>query len=134
MKNIITASIEFYFKGEKFTPSLTLELDDHMQSGGCVPDLYPFIPNEINIDLCSCEYEMMQAEPVRITHAEGLVKEFIADGILNTEAFEITWQELQRYRTIRNIIEKNGQNHILEQYPDMEQTLLEIYKAGKERN
>ena len=134
MKNIITASVVFYFKGEKFTPSLTLELDTHMQAGGSVPDLYPLIANENNIDLYSYEYEMMQAEPVRITHAEGMVAEHITDGVLNSETFEIAWHEQQRYTTIRHIMEKNGLNHILEQYPDMEQTLVEIYKAGEERH
>ena len=132
MKNIITVSTIFSFKGKKFSPSLTLELDTYMQSSGCIPDLYPLIANANGIDLYSYEYEMMQAEPLRIEHAEGPVAEHVIDGTLDTDSFSAAWYEHKRQASIRKIIAKNGLSHILEQYPEIEPSLLEIYKAGEE--
>ena len=133
MKNIITASIEFYFKGEKYSPTLTLELDDYMQASGSMPDLYPLIAAGNNIDLYSYEYEIMQAEPIRVADAQGLVANFVANGALDTTAFELAWQEQLIRTTIRQIVTQHGHSHILEQYPEFEQTLIEIYRIA-ERN
>ena len=41
-----------------------------------------------NHELYSYEYEMMQAEDIVFSDAEGLVAEFIMDGILDIQSFE----------------------------------------------
>jgi len=90
MKNIVTASVEFYFKGEKFLPSITIELDKHLK-GNAVLDsdnLYSFIAKENNIGMYSYEFEMMQAEAIKFQHVEGFVENYIAEGILDMKAFE----------------------------------------------
>lgn len=134
MKNIITASVEFYFKGEKFTPSVSIDLDEYMQAGACVPDLYPLIAAANNIDLYSYEYEMMQAEPVEIRRSEGLVADYVTDGALDIGAFETAWRERKTVTTIRHIIAQHGLTQVLKQHPAIEQALLDVYKAGQENH
>lgn len=133
MKNIITATIVFYFKGVKFSPELTLELDTYMQSGKSVPNLYPLIANENNIDLYSYEYEMMQAEPIQITHAEGLVANYIVDGTLDIEAFKIAWGDQQVITTIEYVVDQHGIGDIIQQHPQLKTVLFEIYKLGEKK-
>ena len=70
MSNHITASVEFYFKGEKFTAAIELDLDQHMQNAGKLPALYPLLAKAINLDPYSYEYEMMQAEVIFFNNAK----------------------------------------------------------------
>jgi len=131
MKNIVTASVEFYFKGVKFSPSLTIELDPYMQSSGRIPVLYPLIATENNIDHYSYEYEMMQAENIKFSQAEGLVADYVVNGVLDIEAFELAWNEHKILTTIQQIVERHGLTHVVQQYPDLEKTLIEAYKLGE---
>ena len=43
MKNSVVASVEFYFKGERFAPSLEIDLDRLMQQEGGVERLHQAI-------------------------------------------------------------------------------------------
>lgn len=133
MKNIITATIEFSFKGKRFSPSLTLELDRFMQSHGCLPNLYPMIASENNIDHYSYEYEMMQVEDIKITQAEGLVADFVIDDKLATSDFEQAWKEQNTLTGIQSIVEKNMGISNLEEHPELRETLLEVYRLGANR-
>lgn len=105
-----------------------------MQSTSCMPALYPLIASENNIDLYSYEYEIMQAETVIISHADGLVANYVENGILDIEAFELAWKEQQIHTTIRHIVEQHKLAHVLQQYPEIETTLIEIYKSGAKHN
>lgn len=131
MKNSITATIEFYFKGECFTPSITIDLDLHMQSDGCLPNLHSMIANNNNIDLYSYEYEIMLAEKISITDAQGLIKEYVVKGVLNSEAFESAWQDHKALQEIQSIVKQNMGIDDLQQHPEFKKTLLEVYKTGK---
>lgn len=131
MSNIITASVKFYFKGEKYTPALTIELDTYMQSSGYVPELYGLIAKINNIDLYSYEFEMMMAEQIMITDAQGLVKEYIENNILDIKGFESAWEDHRALKNIQSIAEKNMGSDCLRQYPGLRETLLEVYESGK---
>ena len=86
MKNIVTASIKFSFKGVNHNASLTLDLNDYMRTSGIFPNLYPLIAKENNFDMYSYEYEMMQSEEIIFTGPSGLVENFITDGKLDIDA------------------------------------------------
>ncbi len=134
MKNIITASITFDFKGKRYTPSIEVALDTYMQSIGKLPDLHGLIAAQNNIGIYSYEYEMMLAEDISFTNAQGMVAEYIVDGMLNNEAFESAWQEHETLQEIRTIVEKNMGINDLQQHPEFEKTLLEIYKSALKKH
>lgn len=130
VRNIITASINFDFKGKQFSPSLTIDLDIHLQSTGKLPDFYGLIAAENDIDLYSYEYEMMLTEDIKIHHAEGLVADFIVNNTLDTDAFERAWEEQHILDDIQKIVERNMGLSDLQQHPELKQTLVEIYQLG----
>lgn len=134
MKNIITASIEFYFKGKKFSPSITIELDPLMQSSGRMPVLHPLIANQNNIDLYSYEYEMMQAESIKINHAEGLVASYVVNGTLDIAAFELAWHDQQILEKIQQLVKQHKITHLVQQHPEIEKILIEVYNLGEKSN
>jgi len=98
MTNHITASVGFYFKGEEFTATIELDLDQHMQSSGKLPELYPLLARSINLDLFSYEYEMMQAESIIFNNAKGLAAEHVKEGALDVAGFEDSWHENKKTR------------------------------------
>lgn len=131
MKNIITASVKFSFKGVSHEPSITLELDKYIV-GGDFPDLYPLIAKENNHDLYSYEYEMMQAEEIFFSNAEGLIADFISNGVLDLQAFQAAFSEKLIIKQLRDVAKEHLQIDDLEQQPELAQALLSAYRLGKQ--
>ena len=133
MKSTITASIHFSFKGENHSPSITVELDKYLEGGGggSFPDLCPLIAQFNNHDLYSYEYEMMQAAEIVYSDAKGLVAEFIDEGNLNTEAFELAWHENNALNKLLTIAETHMNITDFSQHTELKKALFEAYMLGK---
>jgi len=132
MKNSITATIQFDFKGERFTPSLEIDLDSHMESIGKLPDLHGLIAAANNIGIYSYEYEMLLAEDIKITDAKGMIEDYIVEGVLDTDTFESVWLEHKALQVVQAIVSKNMNLDDLQQHPEFIKTLLAVYKAGQD--
>jgi len=87
MTNKVTAAVEFYFKGETYRPTLTLDLDNIMQQYGAVPALYPLLAEKNNIDSYAYEYEVMISEQIRFNEPTGLAKQFFINDIFDHQAY-----------------------------------------------
>ena len=131
MENIVTASIHFSFKGKRHSPSITLELDKHLQASGELPNFYPLIAKENNFDLYSYEYEMMQAEEIRFSEAQGLVKNFIHNGVLDSASFIAAFHNEKIINELKMISEKNMDIRDLSAHPKLKQALIEAYQLGE---
>lgn len=131
MKNIVTASIEFSFKGKNLSPSITVELDPYLEGGGTLPNLCSLIAKANNHDFYSYEYEMMQAAEIMYSDAQGLVAEFIIDGQLNIKAFEAKWNENIALEKLLIIAEEHMNIADFNQHLELKKALLESYLLGK---
>ena len=133
MKSTITASIHFSFKGENHSPSITVELDQYLEGGGggSLPDLCPLIAKFNNHDLYSYEYEMMQAAEIVYSDAKGLVADFLNEGILNIEAFELAWHENNALNKLLAIAETHMNITDFSQHTELKKALFEAYMLGK---
>lgn len=131
MKNTVTASIEFYFKGEKFSPSITVELDEHLHTNGSLDNLCAVIATENNIDHYSYEYEMMQAETIKFKNAQGLIENFITNEELDAEAFESAWQEHRALAKLLEIAERHMHITDFAQHTELKQALLAAFQLGQ---
>ena len=87
MKNTVIVQVNFSFKGENFTPSIMLELDDFVKHSGSLAGLYSKIAQQNKIDTYSYAYEMMEASELIFHSAKGNVVDFIIDGKCNLEAY-----------------------------------------------
>lgn len=134
MKNTVTATIHFSFKGKNHAPSVTLELDRHIELTGTLPDLYQMIAKENNFDMYSYEYEMMQAEEIKFSNAEGLIKDFITDSKLDIDAFTLSWQENKTLNELLSVAEKHLNIKDFSQYDELKQALMAAYLLGKKNN
>jgi len=131
MKSIVTVSIHFSFKGEKHSPSLTMELDDFILSKDDLTHFYPALAKANNFDLYSYEYEMMQAEPLVFTEAEGLVADHIENGSLDFETFKAALHNQNALHQLQGIAEAKLQIDDLQKHPALMEALLEAYRAGQ---
>jgi len=131
MSNHITASVEFYFKGEKITSSIELDIDPHMHATGQLPDLYPLLAQAINLGFYSYEYEMMQAEAILYNNAKGLIAEHVEDGLFDFDSFEAAWVEIQILDKLQAIAQDHLSIDDLQQHPKIKNALLNAYSLGK---
>ncbi|NOY66741.1 MAG: hypothetical protein GXP13_04945 [Gammaproteobacteria bacterium] len=131
MKNTITASITFSFKGKSFSPSTTLDLDTYLEKSTTLPNFYPLIARENNFDLYSYEYEMMQAESIYYSNARGQVAEFVAEGKLDINAFVVAWQENKILSKLSDIAKEHMNINDFQQHTELKKAMFAAYLAGK---
>lgn len=132
MKNIVTATIKFSFKGKNHEPSLTLDLNNYLRTSGIFPNLYPLIAKENDFDMYSYEYEMMQVEEITYSDAQGLIENFITDDKLDIEGFTTAYMEERTLEKLVLITERHMMINDLSEHPELKQALLEAYQLGKQ--
>ena len=130
MSNHITASVEFYYKGEKLAATIELDLDQHMLAAGQLPNLYPLLAKALNLDLYSYEYEMMQAEDIVFNNAKGLAVEHLSEGLFDFESFDAAWTENTLLEKLQEIAQRHLSIDDLQQQPDLKKALLEACQLG----
>ncbi len=131
MSNHITASVEFYFKGEKHSASIELDMDQHMQASGELPDLFPVLAQAMNIGAYSYEYEMMLAETIIFSNAKGLVADFVSEGILDLAAFNDAWSESIVIEKLQDIAKQYLSIDDINQETDLKNALIAAYRLGE---
>lgn len=132
MKNSVVATVEFYFKGEKYSPSITLDLDSLMESQGAIPPLHATIAKQNGIDTYSYLYEVMEVEDIHYDQAEGMAAEFVVDGVLDVEGLMRQWRHNRAVGVIEPIAKRCMGVEDLEQQPELKQALAEAYEAGRQ--
>jgi len=131
MSNHITASVEFYFKGKQHTASIELDMDQHMHASGQLPDLYPLLATAMNIGAHSYEYEMMLAETIQFSQAKGLVANYVENGALDLNAFNVAWSESIIIENLQAIAKQHLSCEDLTKQPELKNALLKAYQLGK---
>ena len=135
MKNEIVASVEFYFKGECYSPEIIIDLDQLMKSSQEDHDrlalIYVKLAKEGNIDTYSYQYEMMLGETIKFNKATGVAANYCQDGVFSMDDFENAWHD----NTILNHIQTIAKQYLaiddLTKNPDLKNALMEAFLAGK---
>lgn len=134
MKNTVIASVTFDFKGKRFAPELVLDLDNYMSVNGCLPDLYPLLARACNLGMYSYEYEILQSETIVYSQAQGLVQNYIVDGLLDLVKFEAAWLEHAAISKLAVIAQQLLEIDDLSKQPKIQQALLAAYHLGQSDN
>lgn len=132
MKNSIKASIEFHFKGELNSASATIDLDQLMERQVDLSTLHHMLATEAKIDQYSYQYEMLMAEEIRFSDAQGLVADFVADGRLDNAGFRQAWHEQKMLEQLQAIAQEHLAVDDLENKPELQKALVAAFKLGKE--
>lgn len=131
MKNTIDVSLEFYFKGERYMPTASLDLDEHIRREGGLPRFHQILAKSNDIDLMSYQYEIMLEEEVRVTHAQGLVADFVTDGRLDEAGFLQAWHEQEMFEQLQAVAQQHLAIADLNNHPELKKALAAAFRLGK---
>jgi len=129
VKNQITVSLPFSFKGETFKPISIIDLDEHMERGS-IPCLYTYLADENGIDIYSYEHDVMMMGELVFEAAEGMAAEFIRDGDFDSEGFQTRWHEIKLHTLMQDIATRCMGIEQLEDQSNLKKALLETYQLG----
>jgi hypothetical protein len=132
MKNSVIAQVNYSFKGENFTPSITLELDVFAKQHSNFSSLYPRIAQQNNIDTYSYAYEVMEASAIIFHTPTGNVVDFIIDGKCNLAAYQEYLKEAEMLIALEKIAaDVLGINDLsAKDNKELKEALSRAYNAG----
>jgi hypothetical protein len=131
MKNSIEAHIEFSFKGETYSLTANIDLDQLMERNHSFPSFHAILARENNIDTYSYLYEVMLETEIRFDHAQGFAADFLNDGHFNQESFIAAWQEDGALALLQPIAKRELGIEDLEQHQGLKNALVQAYNLGK---
>ena len=137
MKNTVNASIEFHYRGELYSTSVTVDLDQLMENqrgenSATLPLLHNLLATKIGIDKYSYQYEMLLAEDIQFTEAQGIAENHLLDGQFDIPGFEHAWRENKMLQRLQLIATQRLEIDDIEQHPALKSALLEAYQAGSD--
>ncbi len=132
-QHTITASIEFYFKGERFFLSSTIDLTNWIQKHQAdMVYLYDTIALEHGLDQYRYEYDVMVMEPIQFAQPTGLACSFVQDGTFDIEGFQQAFQKVQTLELLAPWVRKELELDIHTLQPEWQQTLLHAFALGQQ--
>jgi hypothetical protein len=131
MKNQITAKVEFSFKGEVFSPSATIDLDQVMARQDPQPSFHLMIAQKNKIDTFSYLYEVMEQAEVIFTDAQGIATEFLNDCSFNFLALQDAWHESTLEQMYQEIADTEMGADAFDRHPGLKNALVKAYELGK---
>ena len=129
--NSIDIKVEFYFKGERFAPCTTVDLDSYFQLQQTIQFCYVALAKAGDIGLHSHEIDLMVMEPLTYVKATGLAKQFLVDGEFDWEGMEQAWRASRQKNHITGIANKFFSVEYLEEHPKLATALEEAYNLGR---
>ncbi len=131
MKNTITLTIPFSFKGEQYSPSTVIDLDQFCQHKPSLDSLAHTVATENDIGNYTYEYEVLLSSEYHFSDATGLAKKFLTDNNFDFESYRQALEETQTMATLQNIAKNNLGIENLEDHQDLLHALKQALEAGK---
>jgi hypothetical protein len=132
MKNTVIVQVNYSFKGEDFTPSITLELDAYTKISDNFAGLHTKIAQQNKIDTYSYAFDAMEAYPLTFHSPEGNVIDYVNDGECDLAGYKAylkqseMMEEISQIATdILGITDINQQNNI-----KIKEAMISSYNAG----
>mgnify|MGYP003385078177 CR=1 FL=1 len=133
MKNSIDAQVEFSFKGENYSLSSTLDLDQLLAQHDSLPDIHAFLAKEHDIDTYSYLYEVMQEAEIEFENAQGIAADFLSDGNFNQTEYTTAWRGNSVLALLQPIATRELGIADLKQHQGLKNALLQAYNLGKQK-
>jgi len=131
-KNSVVLSVEFYFKGKKYSPSTCLDIDAHFQAQQTIESCYMALAKAGNIGLHSYELEVMVMEPIVYSEPTGMVADYMSDGVLDWDELEYAWKSTSGFRAVKAIANKIFNVENIDDHTKLATALMDAYQKGYE--
>ncbi|MBE9549603.1 MAG: hypothetical protein IMF09_09380 [Proteobacteria bacterium] len=130
MKNSITVTIPFSFKGVEHQTSAVVDLDSYTRTQLNLDQLFHLVATENGIDRYSYEYEVLESSTLIFSQPTGLAKQFLIGDSLDLEAFSNKLIEENILKTLRSIAKDTLGINKLAEHEKLQQALQQAYQAG----
>jgi hypothetical protein len=131
MKNSIDAHIEFSFKGEAYSLTSAIDLDQLMEHGESLPDLHARLAKEHRIDTYSYLFEVMREAEIEFGNVQGIAALYLNNGTFDFDQFATAWQEHKVLVLLQPIAMRELGITDLNQHSELKNTLIQAYNLGK---
>lgn len=131
MKNSIDAHVEFSFKGETYSLTSTIDLDQLMEHDRSFPSFHAILAREHKIDTYSYLYEVMLETEISFSSALGIAVDYLSDGDFDQAAFITAWQEYKVISLLQPIAARELGIADLNQHQSLKSALFQAYSLGK---
>lgn len=130
MKNTIDVHVAFDYKGESYTPQMTLDLDALMEGDGGFPSVYMLLAKVHGIDTYSYQYEIMQDTDLIFDNAQGLAATCLDNGVFDQAAFVARWRDDQVLGLLQPLVQRELDIADLSEHAGLRSVLLQTYHLG----
>jgi hypothetical protein len=131
MKNSIDVHVEFSFKGEDYSLTSNIDLDQFMENGSSFPSFHAILARDNKIDTYSYLYEVMLETGIRFANAQGIAANFLSGEDFDQEGFTTSWQENRILGLLQPIATRELGITDLNQHQSLKIALVQAYKLGK---
>ena len=133
MKHSITIGVEFCFKGEVFSPCITIDLDAYFQAQKDIDYIYDQLGKSIGLDAYRHEYDVMVMQDLLCKKATGIAANYVEGGRIDWQSLEEAWQQVFDLEVLKPIANKFFNVESLEDEPKLAAALLAAYRAGQDK-
>jgi len=131
-KHTVKASVAFDFKGEHFSSSVSIDLDDFFRTSKDLSHCYVELGKAIGFDCYRYEYDVMESEVIHFSEPTGIAVDFVENGELDWLGLERAWQDHGGMVVIADIARKKLGIEDLDGEPQLAEALLAAYRAGRD--
>ena len=131
MSNSIIATIPFDFRGKRYTPSTTIDLDEFIAAKKDYSNIFSAVAMQNSIGLYSYEYEILMASAIHFSQPEGVAEQYLSGDDFDLEKFRQAYYENRSLEALQSIARKHMQIEELEQNLPLKRALLEACKYGE---
>jgi hypothetical protein len=131
VKNSIDTGLEFYFKGEKFEPSATIDLDTYFREDKDIVYIYDMLAKSIGLNEHRHEYDVMVMEDVVFTNPQGVAKDYVSNAQIDWQGLSEAWKQQHEHAKVHALASKHFSEEELQANPKLMKALLEAAKQNK---
>jgi len=106
MKHSVTIGVEFCFKGEVFSPCITIDLDAHFQAQKDIDYIYDQLGKSIGLDVYRHEYDVMVMQDLLCKKATGIAAQYVSGDQIDWQNLEEAWQKVFDLEVLKPIANK----------------------------
>ncbi len=129
--NTIIVTIPFSFRGEDYTPSLKVDLNDFAKKDVDASVLFRLVAIENSIDTYSYQYEVLESSHIRYSQATGAACQFLNNEEFDFEGFKACIKQTGVTDILADIANKTLKISDLDKHIAIQNALLQAFVAGQ---
>jgi len=133
-KSSIKVEILFSYKGDSFSPSAVIELDQYLVKNLLIPEFFQIVASENDIGAFSYQYEVMEMGHFKYSEAQGLAVEFCQQDDFDLAGFIDKWKEEYVLSLLSDIAKKYLDIDNLDENEAIKKALHQAHLLGYQSN